>query len=96
MGDPVRIVDLAQQLIDMLRPSTRIEFTGLRPGEKLHEVLISEHEIGESRVHPRINHTTTVDLDPIEALSTISSDFVADTERMLASATMPAPVRLTS
>ena len=57
MGEPVKIVDLAQQLIDMLSPNTKIVFTGLRPGEKLHEVLISQTEIGVAKYHPRISHT---------------------------------------
>ena len=48
MGEPVRIVDLARQLIELsgLRPDqdVRIVFTGLRPGEKLHEEVHSEAE----------------------------------------------------
>jgi FlaA1/EpsC-like NDP-sugar epimerase len=42
MGDPVRIVDLAQDLIRLSGPSAdgiAIEFTGVRPGEKLEEAL---------------------------------------------------------
>ena len=46
MGEPVRIVDLAQQMIRLagLRPDRDIEiaFTGLRPGEKLYEELFHE------------------------------------------------------
>ena len=47
MGQPVRIVDLVAQL---RRPARRcqtvsIRFTGLRPGEKLHESLFSDDEI---------------------------------------------------
>ena len=44
MGDPVRIVDLARNLILLsgLRPDEdiRIEFTGMRPGEKLYEDIL--------------------------------------------------------
>lgn len=56
MGKPVRIVDLARQMIDLLKPSEQVEivFTGLRPGEKLHEQLIAKYEIHEPSAHPMI------------------------------------------
>jgi FlaA1/EpsC-like NDP-sugar epimerase len=73
MGEPVKILDIATQLIESLRPGTKIEFTGLRPGEKLHEVLISVDERGESREHPRILHTQVELADPIDALSLLDS-----------------------
>ena len=48
MGEPVRIVDLARQMIRLagLRPDrdVAIEYTGLRPGEKLFEELFHGHE----------------------------------------------------
>jgi len=48
MGDPVKIVDLARQMIRLagLRPETDVEirFTGLRPGEKLYEELFHGKE----------------------------------------------------
>lgn len=41
MGEPVKIVDLAQKMIDLSgRDDISIEFTGLRPGEKLYEELL--------------------------------------------------------
>jgi len=44
MGEPVKIVELARKMISLSGVPTEIEFTGLRPGEKLHESLIGEHE----------------------------------------------------
>jgi len=41
MGDPIKIADLAQQMIDLSgREDIKIEFSGLRPGEKLYEELL--------------------------------------------------------
>lgn len=56
MGQPVRIVDLASQMISLLKPRESIDiiFTGLRPGEKLHEQLIDTHETREETDHPMI------------------------------------------
>lgn len=44
MGDPVRIVDLARKMIALSGVPADITFTGLRPGEKLHESLVTENE----------------------------------------------------
>ncbi|MDF3048257.1 MAG: nucleotide sugar dehydratase [Candidatus Midichloriaceae bacterium] len=48
MGEPVKILDLAEQMITLAGlkayEDIKIEFTGLRPGEKLHEILVTEHE----------------------------------------------------
>jgi FlaA1/EpsC-like NDP-sugar epimerase len=58
MGKPVRIVDLAHALIRRygLQPERdiRIEFTGLRPGERLFEKLFNDHELVWKTRHPRI------------------------------------------
>jgi FlaA1/EpsC-like NDP-sugar epimerase len=50
MGQPVKILDLAKDLVRLsgrTPDSVIIEFTGLRPGEKLHESLFYEHETVE-------------------------------------------------
>ncbi len=58
MGEPVRIVELAQRMILLsgLRPEQdiRIEFTGIRPGEKLHEELTSLEENAAPTYHPKV------------------------------------------
>jgi len=40
MGVPVKITDLAQRMIVLSGVPAKIEFTGLRPGEKMHETLV--------------------------------------------------------
>jgi len=58
MGDPVRIVDLARQMIRLsgLEPDedVAVVFTGLRPGEKLHEELVGDEEEVTATHHERI------------------------------------------
>jgi FlaA1/EpsC-like NDP-sugar epimerase len=57
MGDPVRIVDLATDMIRLsgLDPaSVQIAYTGLRPGERLEERLYHDHESVEPTTHERV------------------------------------------
>lgn len=58
MGEPVKIVDLARDMITLsgLRPGIDIDiaFTGIRPGEKLFEELSSEEEHIGDTAHPKI------------------------------------------
>jgi FlaA1/EpsC-like NDP-sugar epimerase len=44
MGKPVRIADVAKQMIKQSRKDIKIIHSGLRPGEKLHEQLIGPTE----------------------------------------------------
>lgn len=67
MGQPVKIVDLARQLIELsgLRPDLdiEIEFTGLRPGEKLYEELSHEREDISPTSHAQITRLADVATD---------------------------------
>jgi FlaA1/EpsC-like NDP-sugar epimerase len=42
MGQPVKIADVARRMIVLSGASVEIEYTGLRPAEKLHEVLVHD------------------------------------------------------
>ena len=44
MGHPVRILDIAKRLVEMSGKSVPIEIVGIRPGEKVHEVLTSSED----------------------------------------------------
>jgi dTDP-glucose 4,6-dehydratase len=57
MGEPVKIDDVAKQMIHKSGRNIDIVYTGLREGEKLNEVLISHGEETERRRHPLISHT---------------------------------------
>jgi FlaA1/EpsC-like NDP-sugar epimerase len=58
MGEPVRIRDLAEKLIQLsgLKPEQDIQivYTGLRPGEKMHEELFYTQETLRQTVHPKL------------------------------------------
>jgi FlaA1/EpsC-like NDP-sugar epimerase len=56
MGEPVRIVDVARRLVAQADRPIEIVFTGLRPGEKLHEVLLGQAEKDDRHAHPLISH----------------------------------------
>lgn len=66
MGEPVRIVDVAERLIAESDKQIEIRYTGLRPGEKLHEVLFSSHEQGTPGLHPLISQVSVPALSPAE------------------------------
>jgi FlaA1/EpsC-like NDP-sugar epimerase len=57
MGKPVRIVDVAHQLMEQSGRKVRIDYTGLREGEKLHEELFADGEPRDERpAHPLVSH----------------------------------------
>lgn len=66
MGEPVRIVDVARLLISQSGQDIAIEYTGLRPGEKMHEDLFSTTEDGQRPFHPLISHVRATPIDGVE------------------------------
>lgn len=80
MGDPVRIYDLARSMIELSGRTVRsadkqhgdiaIEFTGLRPGEKLYEeLLIGDHMLATP--HKKILRAREIALSEIEVANAI-------------------------
>jgi FlaA1/EpsC-like NDP-sugar epimerase len=74
MGDPVKITDLAKDLIRLsgfTEEDIKIEFTGLRPGEKLYEELLADDENTLATPHPKLRiakarMVTQADLESIQ------------------------------
>ncbi len=57
MGEPVKIIDLAKNLITLSGYSVDeigIAYSGLRPGEKMYEELLNENEVQKNHVFPKI------------------------------------------
>lgn len=64
MGEPVKILDIANRMIDMSGQDVAIVYTGLRNGEKLHEDLVGEKESDERPIHPKISHARVSSISP--------------------------------
>ncbi|WP_338778816.1 nucleoside-diphosphate sugar epimerase/dehydratase [Metabacillus sp. FJAT-52054] len=77
MGEPVKIIDLAKNLIKLSGYTSEeigINFSGLRPGEKMYEELLNENEIHPQQVFPKI-HIGKAALINEEALLNFMEDF---------------------
>jgi FlaA1/EpsC-like NDP-sugar epimerase len=67
MGEPVRISELAKLMIRLSgvdEERIRIEYTGLRPGEKLHEELLADNESTLPTPHPKLRIARARMVDP--------------------------------
>ena len=56
IGTPVKIYEVAKHFAARQNPPREIIITGLRKGEKLHETLVGENEVGERPFHNKIMH----------------------------------------
>jgi FlaA1/EpsC-like NDP-sugar epimerase len=77
MGDPVKITDLAQNVIRMSGYTVEeigIQYTGIRPGEKLFEEMLKENEMNDQQVYPKIYIGKSIEVD-FEEIEEIIRDF---------------------
>ncbi|PWA05766.1 hypothetical protein DCC39_17855 [Pueribacillus theae] len=66
MGEPVKVVDLARKLIKLsgyTEEEIPIVYTGIRPGEKLYEELLDEHELLPDEIYEKIYVGRTTEAD---------------------------------
>jgi FlaA1/EpsC-like NDP-sugar epimerase len=90
MGESVKIVDLARQMIELsgFRPQDdiKIAFTGLRPGEKLYEEPIHEMENVERTTHPSVrrlrNNRCKASGNLLREMHAISQETIGDEARL--------------
>jgi FlaA1/EpsC-like NDP-sugar epimerase len=76
MGNPVKILDVANNMIRLARKKVEIVFTGLREGEKLHEEVHSANDILRDSGHPLIYRIDSQPLDP-RKLSKLFESFLS-------------------
>lgn len=81
MGEPVRILDVAKGLIARSGKDIKIIFTGLRPNEKLHEVLFSDDEERTTTSHELVSRVQVPSLNP-ERLAEVDPADPASMERL--------------
>jgi FlaA1/EpsC-like NDP-sugar epimerase len=67
MGEPIRIADLAQKMIELSgRDNIAIEYTGLRPGEKLYEELLIDDSDAKTQYESiTVAGKTTYDIEKL-------------------------------
>jgi FlaA1/EpsC-like NDP-sugar epimerase len=71
MGAPVKIVEVAERMAAAADEPIDIVFTGLRPGEKLHEQLWDDGEVDARPVHPLISHVSVTPQHPTDVAAAL-------------------------
>lgn len=69
MGKPVRILDVAQLFVENAKDPVDLVFTGLKPGEKLHEARLGTGEVDRRPIHPLISHVPVPSVTHAEVLA---------------------------
>ena len=94
MGEPVKIAEVARQLAQLAAGPIAIEYSSLRPGEKLHEDLFGAGETDHRPLHPLISHVEVPPLDPDQVRHLTSEaapeTVTAELARLCAAAPPPA------
>ena len=80
MGKAVSIAEVARLVAARSERKVGIEFTGLRPGEKLHEVLLAEGEVDHRPIHPLISQ---VPVPPVHPLRIRAIDLTASADDLV-------------
>ena len=86
MGEPIKIADLARNLIRLSgfnEDEIKIEYTGLRPGEKMHEELLADDEKTRRTPHPKLRIAKAREVEEgwlVELLSWLNQDGLPEDE----------------
>src|SRR5207248_8489002 len=78
MGEPVSILELAQNMIRLSGKEVPVKFVGARPGEKYHEQLWGEGEMVAETTHEKISRASRPSVD-----AAWLEDGLADLERLV-------------
>lgn len=85
MGEPVKIIDLAKNLIQLSGYSVDeigIEITGIRPGEKLYEELLNKEELLPGQAYEKIYVGRTVPFDEARIEKLLKNFFSMDRKKL--------------
>ncbi|MHB1341235.1 MAG: polysaccharide biosynthesis protein [Coriobacteriia bacterium] len=77
MGEPVKIIDLASKMISLSGVRVPIEFTGLRPAEKMHETLITHSEDLLPTAADKVMTVNVIPFDTDAALRSLIDPLIA-------------------